>query len=268
MPEEKYPQPYKVVQLHMNSQLATNYKNRSQQARVVSEDWGSKNLYCLACDKDFLEQRPNNTRVFDYVCNKCSSSYQLKSSIHWSETRIPDAAYETMIHAIKTDSTPNLFVMQYCVNWMVRNLLLIPSFFFTVSAIEKRKPLSINARRAGWVGCNILLMNIAPEGKIKLVDEGRVIDFKSVRNSYNLVRPFSELSSKMRGWTLDVFRILRGLGQLEFSLDDVYSFEQTLSELYPNNKYIRAKIRQQLQVLRDLGFVQFLGKGRYLLIKQ
>ncbi|MBI5242579.1 MAG: hypothetical protein HY922_02705 [Elusimicrobia bacterium] len=36
-----------------------------------------------------------------------------------------------------------------------------------------------------------------------------------------------------------------------------------LSELHPNNRHVRPKIRQQLQVLRDLGFVAFLGRGRY-----
>ena len=31
----------------------------------------------------------------------------------------------------------------------------------------------------------------------------------------------------------------------------------------PGNRHVRDKIRQQLQVLRDLGFMEFLGGGRY-----
>ncbi len=31
--------------------------------------------------------------------------------------------------------------------------------------------------------------------------------------------------------------------------------------LHPENRYVRPKIRQQLQILRDLGFVEFLGRG-------
>jgi len=30
-----------------------------------------------------------------------------------------------------------------------------------------------------------------------------------------------------------------------------------------NRRHIRDKIRQQLQVLRDMGFVEFLGAGKY-----
>jgi len=35
------------------------------------------------------------------------------------------------------------------------------------------------------------------------------------------------------------------------------------SELHPNNAHVRDKIRQQLQVLRDLGLLEFLGSGSY-----
>ncbi|MGD1277601.1 MAG: Dam-replacing domain protein [Tepidisphaeraceae bacterium] len=70
---------------------------------------------------------------------------------------------------------------------------------------------------------------------------------------------------RLRGWTLDVLRLIRGIGSAEFDLNQVYSFEGELSSLHPNNLNIRPKIRQQLQVLRDLGFVQFLGRGTYVL---
>jgi len=44
---------------------------------------------------------------------------------------------------------------------------------------------------------------------------------------------------------------------------DVYAYAAQLQELHPANRHVRDKIRQQLQVLRDLGFVEFLGGGRY-----
>ena len=37
--------------------------------------------------------------------------------------------------------------------------------------------------------------------------------------------------------------------------------------LNPQNHNVEAKIRQQLQILRDLGFIEFLGKGQYRKIK-
>ncbi|MBZ5564268.1 MAG: hypothetical protein LAP13_17830 [Acidobacteriia bacterium] len=33
--------------------------------------------------------------------------------------------------------------------------------------------------------------------------------------------------------------------------------------LHPDNLHVRDKIRQQLQRLRDLGLVEFLGGGKY-----
>ena len=55
----------------------------------------------------------------------------------------------------------------------------------------------------------------------------------------------------------------RKLGKAEFALGDVYAAEHGLARLHPANRHVRPKIRQQLQILRDLGFVQFLGGGEY-----
>ena len=32
---------------------------------------------------------------------------------------------------------------------------------------------------------------------------------------------------------------------------------------YPNNNFIKDKIRQQLQILRDKGLIDFVGRGNY-----
>jgi type II restriction enzyme len=147
--------------------------------------------------------------------------------------------------------------------WTVQNLVLVPSFFFSVSAIQKRNPLGPTARRAGWIGCNILLFNIANSGKIKIIDNGNIIDAQIVRRRYNQVRPLSKISSTLRGWALDIYRIVDKLKSPIFELGDIYAFEEDLKDIYPQNKNIRPKIRQQLQVLRDLGLIAFAGKGIY-----
>ena len=46
---------------------------------------------------------------------------------------------------------------------------MVPKYFFSPEIIEKRKPLSDTARRAGWVGCNIVLKQIPQEGRIFIV---------------------------------------------------------------------------------------------------
>jgi type II restriction enzyme len=60
-----------------------------------------------------------------------------------------------------------------------------------------------------------------------------------------------------------VLNIVRGLGRREFTLAEVYAQEAALGRLHPQNLHVRDKIRQQLQVLRDLGFIEFLGSGQY-----
>lgn len=56
---------------------------------------------------------------------------------------------------------------------------------------------------------------------------------------------------------------IEALGRTEFTIDDAYSFVPTLSAIYPDNQHVREKIRQQLQVLRDQGWLEFVGRGRY-----
>ena len=53
------------------------------------------------------------------------------------------------------------------------------------------------------------------------------------------------------------------MGRPEFTLADVYAHEAALAALYPGNNNVRPKIRQQLQVLRDQGWLTFSGRGIY-----
>lgn len=71
-----------------------------------------------------------------------------------------------------------------------------------------------------------------------------------------------------RGWMMDVLNCVNSLPSDVFTAADIYQFEAELKDKHPKNNYIRPKIRQQLQVLRDNGFVQFLGNGNYVRVKQ
>jgi len=245
-----------------------NYKSPSQRARVATETWGSDNLYCPNCAENRLDCTPPNTPTIDYVCRKCKSAFQLKSQGSPLSFRIVDAAYSSMRDAIRSKRTPNLFVMHYDrKEWSVSNVILVPNFAFSMSAIEKRKALGPQARRAGWVGCNILLGRIPADAKIPIVTEGCAISSSEVRRQYARLRPLESLTSENRGWTLDVLNAVRGLGMSDFALSDVYALESSLGRLHPHNRHVRDKIRQQLQVLRDLGLIAFLGRGHYRLAR-
>jgi type II restriction enzyme len=147
--------------------------------------------------------------------------------------------------------------------WEVKNLILIPNFAFSSSCIEKRRALGVTARRAGWVGCNILLCNIPPDVRISWVENGVVRPPREVRKKFRSVSSLANVAPKERGWTLDILKVVRTIGKRDFSLADIYVYAAQLQALHPNNRHVRDKIRQQLQILRDLGFLQFLGRGDY-----
>jgi hypothetical protein len=105
----------------------------------------------------------------------------------------------------------------------------------------------------------------------------------------------------MRGWTLDVLNIVRRISEVgrrcraarqsgssalpdnTFTTADVYAFERELEKLHPDNRHVRDKIRQQLQVgflfaricvcrlmqmpdakrLRDAGLLIHIGRGEW-----
>jgi type II restriction enzyme len=132
-----------------------------------------------------------------------------------------------------------------------------------LSAIECRKPLAATAQRAGWIGCNILLNKIPPDARIPIVEAGNPRPASAVRADFRRLRPLEKLRAETRGWTLDVLNVVRSLDKTEFSLADVYAHEDDLAELHPKNAHVRDKIRQQLQILRDLKLLEFLGGGDY-----
>ena len=252
------------MELDMPGELATRYKSGSQRTRVVSEAWGERNLYCSNCSSERLQRLPTNTPALDFKCPQCAALFQLKSQRHRFASRINDAAYDKMREAILERRTPNILALQYdAARWAVENLILVPSFAFSLSCLEKRKALRSSAERAGWVGCNILLVNIPSDARIPVVVNGKPSNPALVRHQYNRLRPLETLKIDARGWTLDVLNIVRSLGKAEFTLAEVYAEEAALGRLHPQNRFVRPKIRQQLQCLRDLGFIEFLGSGKY-----
>ena len=179
-----------------------------------------------------------------------------------------DGAYRTKIERLQSSSNPNLFVLSYHLqNLSVLDFFVIPKHFFVPGIIEKRKPLAKTARRAGWIGSNILLQKIPQIGKIFLVRQGQIEPKEKVLAEWKktlFLREEKEMPA--RGWLLDVMRCIEKIGKCEFTLNDVYKFESELSILHPDNKHIKDKIRQQLQVLRNNGYLNFISLGYYRLI--
>lgn len=252
------------MQTNFDLKLAEEYTSASQRVKVMSESWVGKNTFCPACGSA-VSHFENNRPVADFYCSDCKEEYELKSKKDAMGNKIVDGAYRTMIERLQSDNNPNFFFLNYDLkNLAVMNFLVIPKHFFVPEIIEKRKPLSKTARRAGWVGCNILLLSIPQTGKIFYIKNGKTETKKDVLSNWQktlFLREEKELTSK--GWLLDTMNCLDRIGKKEFYLDEVYVFEKELKIKHPENNFIKDKLRQQLQVLRDKGYLEFMSRGRY-----
>jgi type II restriction enzyme len=251
----------------MPAKLGAPYTSPSQRARVVTERWAEHNLYCPACLADCLSPRPVNTRAVDFGCSRCSQAFQLKAKSSPMTNKVLDGAYSVLMAALCSDTAPNLFLLQYNrIAWTVANLTLIPHFAFPPSAIECRKPLSAGARRAGWIGCFIVLSRIPADARIGVIRSGEITPARVVRAQYQRLLPLKQIAAPKRGWTLDVLTAVRSLGKSEFTNADIYERADDLRAQHPGNHHIADKIRQQLQILRDTGLLMHTSRGSWRLI--
>lgn len=251
------------MNLNFNIKLADGYSSNSQIARILTENWVKENSYCPCCGNLPLNEFENNRPVADFYCKSCSEEFELKSKNGNLTNTITDGAYSTMIERINSNQNPNFFFLTYTKQWTVNNFLIIPKQFFTTDIIIKRKPLAQTARRAGWIGCNIDISNVAEAGKVFLVKNSELIDRAIVKNSFKKTLFIRNQSFDSKGWILDIMLCVDSIPKDVFTLDDVYKFENKLKLKYPNNNFIKDKIRQQLQVLRDKGIIEFSGRGNY-----
>ncbi len=253
------------MNLSFERTLADAYKSPSQRTRVLTERWVKEQVYCPNCGHLTIDKYVNNKPVADFFCSNCREDYELKSKKEVVGNKLVDGAYRTMIERLRDSNNPNLFLLSYDLRRCeILNFLVIPKHFFVPEMIEKRKPLSETARRAGWIGCNIRLQSVPKTGKIFLVRNQQVEPKEKVLAEWQktlFLREEKEMGA--RGWLLDVMSYVENLRGKEFTLDEVYAFESGLSEKHPQNKHVKDKIRQQLQVLRDKGYLEFIERGRY-----
>ena len=257
-----------MSRLSMDQSLAESYTSKSQKIRVMSEAWTEAEIFCPACGNS-LRGAPNNSKVFDFLCTKCIAEYELKSNARSLAKKASDGAYDSMMSRLNALQSPHFFFMGYDIaRYEVKNFFVVPSHFLRPDLIEKRKPLSSSAHRAGWVGCNILLDQIPEIGRISYVKNGLFVQPALVMNAWEKTAFLAESKSmESRGWTIDILRCVERIHQAEFSLEQIYQFEAELAERYPNNNFVKDKIRQQLQVLRDRGLIEFVNRGKYRLVK-
>jgi type II restriction enzyme len=251
--------------LHLGfEEAATPFVSPSQNARVWTEQWVHAQLFCPNCGTRPIRRFPGNRPVADFLCEVCAEEYELKSQKGRFGRKVVDGAFGAMCARLAADNNPNLILLNYdLARRDVTDLFFVPRQFFVRAVIEERPPLAPTARRAGWVGCNIRLDAIPDSGKIFFVREREALPRADVMAKWASTLFLRRTGEAARGWLIEVMKCVEKVGRADFTLDDVYEFEPELARLYPGNNNVRPKIRQQLQVLRDQGFLEFTGRGRY-----
>jgi type II restriction enzyme len=247
----------------------TPYLSGSQSARAWTERWVRDQLYCPNCGNPRVQQFEINRPVADFFCESCNEEYELKSQKDRFGGKVLDGAFKSKCERLASSNNPSLLLMNYDLKRLeVVNLLIVPKHFFIREIIEERKPLAATARRAGWIGSYILLSKLPDSGKVYIVRDGQIQPKESVLAQWNKTRFLRDEGTEARGWLIEVMKCVEAIGKPEFRLEDVYAFEGALSALYPGNRHVRQKIRQQLQVLRDVGYLDFVSRGYYRLRSQ
>ena len=251
------------MNLTFNLEKIGLYKNNSQKIRVITEDWVEKEIYCPSCGGQ-VNNYDNNKPVADFYCQKCVEDFELKSKNGKIRNRVSAGAYSKMIERLSSDKKPNFFFMGYLESLSVNDFFVVPKHFFISEIIEERKPLAETARRAGWVGSNILFSRIPKAGQIYYIEDGKEIPKEYVLEKWQKTVFLKKIKkADAKGWILDIMNCIDALNKKEFKLADVYAFESDLKKIHPENKNIKPKIRQQLQFLRNKGYLEFIGEGVY-----
>lgn len=245
-------------------EMQAHYVSGSQRARAWTERWVADWIYCPNCGNSNIQQFPSNRPLADFFCDSCQEQYELKSQRKAFGEKVIDGTYHVNQNRLTSSENPNLLLINCNSDRReVTNVCIVSKHFFVPDIIEKRKPLAQTARRAGWIGSNILLGRIPEAGKIFYVREGRPEPKDEVSAHWKRTLFLRENELVTKGWAIEVLRCIENIGKLRFGIDDVYKYENHLQSIYPGNRNINPKIRQQLQVLRDSGLSEFLGGCSY-----
>jgi hypothetical protein len=117
----------------------------------------------------------------------------------------------------------------------------------------------------GFIGYKELLKIVSIyEGikNIKLPNSPNIEDIILSGDKHISLNSYS-VSKQLKGWNKAVFDIIDCFKNDQFILNDVYFHESYLKKVFPKNNHVKAKIRQTLQNLRDLGLIEFIDSGCY-----
>ncbi len=236
----------------------------TQAIKMLTEHWTANNIFCPSCWSALMKHKIDKP-VNDLFCRECSEDFELKSS-KWKLWKIiPWWAYDVMIKQM-IEKPMHLFVLKYAPDYTINNFLVVPKYFFIPGIIQKRNISRVkqkNWKVRLWTWWNILFHKIPESWKIHYIREWSYKTRTEILNEWNRVRFLEKEKQESKWWIFDMMKCIEKLNKENFSLEEMYSFENELRKIYPQNNNIKPKIRQQLQFLRDRNYLEFLWWGKY-----
>ena len=148
-----------------------SWKSESRIMGQAAEDWCEDNVKCYQCG-DRFRQYPNNEAGKDLYCPTCGLDVQVKTGKSGNirinrkgVLKVTGADYKQTLSKVKVENIDYMFVGYCRETYDITFLKGIAHSEMNESFIIPRKPLSPNARRAGWQGCYLEI----PEEKLNLL---------------------------------------------------------------------------------------------------
>ena len=159
------------LQYHIDEVQRKNplWKSISRILGRGAEEYCLKNIKCRNCNSLNWEECSINEKSKDLICKKCGKKYQIKCKKITknkyenikknNEFETIGAEYNTTLKSIN-EEIDYIIILYEKVKYMILGIIHINSNDITSKNIKPRNPLGINAKRAGWQGCNLYFTNI------------------------------------------------------------------------------------------------------------
>lgn len=146
-----------------------NWENESRIVGEACEYYVKNNINCVRCNTKNFEKYKTNEKSKDLFCITCNQKFQIKakSATHKQVNNIKcknkfktiGGEYSTTLNNID-EKIDYIIILYEKKTYIILSILYISNENINFNCIIPRNPLSSNAKRAGWQGCNIIFDNV------------------------------------------------------------------------------------------------------------
>lgn len=236
-------------------------KDTQQLIKAITEHWTTNNIFCPIC-WSALDKHKIDKPINDLFCIDCKNDFELKASKWKFSKKLPAWSYEKAIEAIDTKPM-HLFILKYSEDFTITNFLVVPKYFFT-SKVIIRRPNALKGR-PNYFMSDIDFSNIPESWKIHYISNWTYKTRTEIIKEWDKVKFLEKIKDwkwdekwEAKWWLLDIMLCIEKLNKKEFHLKELNIFLDELQLKHPKNNFIKDKIRQKLQKLRDKWYLEFI----------